>query len=542
MVGRERFRGAGRGVGELGHVAQALTLAAQSIFGALLEPAGALDELPQLQETPGPTGLCVCELLALPTGRPQLPPGARVLLAAAHLLFAYEGVENLQLEGRPRQTPLLELARHGDQALDESGEVLARYRPAPCVRACAAVGENPAGGHQTVLPGWAKLRDGLEFLLREYVSRKVELGFHIGLLGAGSQVAGVAWRSQEKSDCLGEDRLAGAGLPGHSVQTGAEGEIRLPDEDEVLDAEAAEHALGEHLAVAREERHLGHEREVAGLAAQADGERVAPFELVYLMAVHQDAERRLARPVGDLEIESVRHDDRPRVEGMRGNEGNRHRFEPPHHHGPAVGEVVRCRTRRSAADDPVTRLRSEILPPDLPAELDHAPGLRTRDDEVVDRDVRRARGSNGERAKLDDAVLAGEDSLEGFLELGAVRAREEADAPVFDPEHGRPGPERGPQRPEHRPVAAERHDDVGIVGLRLHNLDPRRVRVGPGPLQGVPDRFGPPVREEGDPAHGLGRAKRLRRGGGRTHGFLSVRATRNRPLLRVGLPTLAPAR
>src|SRR6185437_9591579 len=46
-------------------------------------------------------------------------------------------------------------------------------------------------------------------------------------------------------DCLGENRLPRAGLPGDGVEPRGEGKLGLVDEDEVLDAEAAEHGAVE---------------------------------------------------------------------------------------------------------------------------------------------------------------------------------------------------------------------------------------------------------------------------------------------------------
>src|SRR3954451_5226329 len=101
---------------------------------------------------------------------------------------------------------------------------------------------------------------------------------------------------------------------------------------------------------------------------------------------------------------------------MRRDERDRHRVEAPHHHRPAVGEVVRGGARRRAADQSVARLAAELLSTHLPGELDHAAGLGTRNDDVVDSNLVPIRELGGERAELDDTELAREDAAERFLE------------------------------------------------------------------------------------------------------------------------------
>ena len=91
-------------------------------------------------------------------------------------------------------------------------------------------------------------------------SGEVELGLDVGLLRPGPRYAASPGAPEEEPDRLRQDRLAGAGLARDRVQARREGEVGLADEDEALDAEAAEHGLGplgEDLVVAGEEGHLG---------------------------------------------------------------------------------------------------------------------------------------------------------------------------------------------------------------------------------------------------------------------------------------------
>ncbi len=66
------------------------------------------------------------ELLAAPPGGAELPPGALELAAPAELLLADESVEDVELVGRAREPPLLELPGHGEKPLDERRPRLAR--------------------------------------------------------------------------------------------------------------------------------------------------------------------------------------------------------------------------------------------------------------------------------------------------------------------------------------------------------------------------------------------------------------------------------
>src|SRR5581483_1510545 len=51
----------------------------------------------------------------------------------------------------------------------------------------------------------------------------------------------VAAGAEQQADRLREDRLAGARLAGDRVQARGEAQLRVADEDEILDAEAAQH-------------------------------------------------------------------------------------------------------------------------------------------------------------------------------------------------------------------------------------------------------------------------------------------------------------
>ena len=154
---------------------------------------------------------------------------------AAELLLAAEAVEHLELVGRPREAPLLELPRHREHALDGGGDVLPRGGPAPGVGARAAVAEDAARDEQRVLVFRAQPAELVELL------GEIELRLDVCLLAGGADERVVALRPEQEADRLGEDRLAGAGLARDRVQAGRELELGLADEHEVLDSQASEH-------------------------------------------------------------------------------------------------------------------------------------------------------------------------------------------------------------------------------------------------------------------------------------------------------------
>ena len=148
--------------------------------------------------------------------------------------------EDVELVGGPRQPALLELPGHGNQPLAESGDVLPRRRAAPRVGARPAVREDAAREHEALLALGPELRERLEPLLVENALGQVELGLDVRLLPAGAHVAGLPLRAEEQADGLGEDRLPRPRLAGDRVQPRSELELRLLDQDEVLDAQPTE--------------------------------------------------------------------------------------------------------------------------------------------------------------------------------------------------------------------------------------------------------------------------------------------------------------
>jgi hypothetical protein len=221
-------------------VTEPRALREQALFVSRFDALRTRDELGELVQPFGPAGGGSGQLVAAAAGGLKLSPGLPQIASAAKLLLPDERVEHVELvRGCPEAT-LLELSRHREQPLDKRREILARDGAAPGVRTRATVGEHATGGHEAFLPRGTQLGDRLQGRVVEDLLRQVELGLHIGLLGTGPQVRGVAGCTQEEAHRLRQDRLARAGLSGDGVQPGGEGEIGLADEDEVLDAEAAQ--------------------------------------------------------------------------------------------------------------------------------------------------------------------------------------------------------------------------------------------------------------------------------------------------------------
>ena len=240
MLGIERVdAGLGR-PGELRDVPEPRALGEQPLLVARLHAIGARDQLAELGELLRAAGRGAGELLAAAAGCEQLPPGPPEVEPAPKLCVPDERIEDVELVRGSRQPALLELARHREKLLNERRQILARDRASPSVRARAAVGEDAARGDEAFFARRTQLGDRLEPGLVEDPLGQVELGFDVGLLGAGAEVRRVTGSAQEQSDGLGEDRLAGARLPGDGVEAGREPEVGLTDEDEALDAEATE--------------------------------------------------------------------------------------------------------------------------------------------------------------------------------------------------------------------------------------------------------------------------------------------------------------
>ena len=154
--------------------------ARSALLVARLEALGVLDERAQLGEARLARAR---RSRSAPRGgaapRASSRQAARASARRRELLLAAEPVEHLELVRRPREAPLLELPRHRDHALDRGGDVLARGRAAPGVRARAPVAEDAPRDEQRVLVLGPQLGELVELV------RQVELGLDVRLRAGG---------------------------------------------------------------------------------------------------------------------------------------------------------------------------------------------------------------------------------------------------------------------------------------------------------------------------------------------------------------------
>ena len=229
-----------------------LPLGTERVLVLDLHPERVLDESAQLCEPRlgglGPT----LELFMPAPRRLQLAPGHTSRGAAPQLPVAAERVEYVELVGGSCEPPLLELPGHRDHALGRGRHVVARRRSAPRVRTSATVAEHTARQYEPFLVLRPELGQRLEPILLEQAVRQVELGLHVRLLPTRTDERRVTSRSEQQPDRLGEDRLARPGLARDRIQARRELELGVANQDQVLDAQTAQHAPdGTHRVGAR---------------------------------------------------------------------------------------------------------------------------------------------------------------------------------------------------------------------------------------------------------------------------------------------------
>jgi hypothetical protein len=213
----------------------------QPVLRARIEPVRSGHELAQLLDACSPVRRRTRNLIAPTAGRDGRPPGSGELGSPAKLFGAHECVEQVELESRPREAPLLELAGHGEEPVDERCDLLPRDAAPPGVRPGPPVNEDPARDRERLLVPRTKLRERGERLVVEHALGQVQLRLDVCLRPGRAHVARVAPRPEQEADRLREDRLPRARLARDRVQAGGKGQIRLTDEDEVLDAQVPDH-------------------------------------------------------------------------------------------------------------------------------------------------------------------------------------------------------------------------------------------------------------------------------------------------------------
>ena len=222
-------------------MAETLTLAAEIGFVLGIEAGRVFDERPQL----GQSVLCrrraVVQLVEVAAGGRQLAPGQARFGAAAELRLAAERIEDVQLVGGPREPALFELTGHGDQPFAGGSQILTSSTAPPGVGTGPSVREHAPGDDQSFLALGPELGERGKLVFLEQPSGQIELRLHVGLGAIGPDEGGIPLRAEQQSDGLGQDRLAGTGLAGDRVEPGSQRKLRLVNQHEILDTQAAKH-------------------------------------------------------------------------------------------------------------------------------------------------------------------------------------------------------------------------------------------------------------------------------------------------------------
>ena len=225
-------------------VAQALTLGGELLrLGRVGRDGLDLGQLEAQQvEVALARALALGELgeLALEPGR--LGVGGPVAGSAFEVGVAGEPVEHLELSRRQRQPPVLVLAVEGEQSRAERPQVGGRRPSAPPTKALVrpdAPDPPPEGDLLgAIREPFAQLG---ELRVVEQAGREREDTLHPRLIGAGTNDLRARAPSQQQIERMGEDRLAGSGLPGDRVQSRVEAQLRPLDQEQVLDPQLEQH-------------------------------------------------------------------------------------------------------------------------------------------------------------------------------------------------------------------------------------------------------------------------------------------------------------
>ena len=134
---------------------------------------------------------------------------------------------------------MLVLAVERDQRLGELAQIADRRRAPVDERPRAPVGADPPREHDLLGVGGQPLAE-----LAAQRLGQLEDPFDVRLGGARPHDAGLRATAEQQVERMGEHRLAGAGLPRQHVQPGRQPQLGPLDEQEVLDAQFAEHPDG----------------------------------------------------------------------------------------------------------------------------------------------------------------------------------------------------------------------------------------------------------------------------------------------------------
>ncbi len=193
-------------------------------------------ELEQL-ELPVALGARGLELLEPALELAHAPVGVRTRSQATGLLGTAAAVEDRQLGARQRQAAVLVLRVEPQQRAPERAQVGHRRRAAVDQGARAPVAAHAPGEHHLalILSGAQQLQERLVDAPGE--SRgQLEHALDVGLLRTRPHDSRPRATAQEQVEGVGEDRLAGPGLPREDVETRRQAQVGPLDQQEILHA------------------------------------------------------------------------------------------------------------------------------------------------------------------------------------------------------------------------------------------------------------------------------------------------------------------
>ncbi len=216
---------------------QTLPFRTEGILLARFEAVGLGYEQTQLGQPLGHTVGVTRDVVSSSPQRHERPPRNARLRPPRDLLWPTERVQCLELIAGSRKPALLELTGHRKKPLRCGCEILACHCTPPGIRPRTAVREDPPREHDPGFARWAQFLDHRQFVLVGQRRRNVELRLDICLVPSRPDRGHVAARAKQQADRLGEDRLTGARLTREDIQPRHELQLRLADQDEVLDAQ-----------------------------------------------------------------------------------------------------------------------------------------------------------------------------------------------------------------------------------------------------------------------------------------------------------------
>src|SRR5438128_5890391 len=176
----------------------------------------------------------------------QLRPQPRHLRAARRaspeargVLGAAQAVEQLELGGGNRELAMLVLPVEANESGADLPHLAHGDRAPVQVRARAAIRAHPPGQHQ-LLGAWREpLADAR--LERRLTLLQSEDALHVRLLSARPHDARARATPQQQIERVSEHRLAGPGLAREHVQARRQAQLGLLYQQQVLDAQLAQH-------------------------------------------------------------------------------------------------------------------------------------------------------------------------------------------------------------------------------------------------------------------------------------------------------------